>query len=188
MRKLKLQMQLSLDGYSARPDGALDWMVWEWDDALKDYGNAITAPNDLILLGRKTAEGFIPHWERVAANPQDPEHDFGRLMVDTPKIVFSRTLDTMEGTAVSVLHEASPDAIRKLKAQPGGDIIVYGGVDLVSGLLRKGLIDECHFFVNPVAIGKGMSIFNGLEKDLQLKLVDAKAFTCGVSVLMYRPV
>ena len=86
-----------------------------------------------------------------------------------------------------VLSDASPDAIHKLKGQPGGDIVVYGGVGFVSGLVRHGLIDEYHFFINPIAISKGMSIFNGLAQDLRLKLVDAKAYTCGISVLMYRP-
>ena len=75
----------------------------------------------------------------------------------------------------------------KAVEQAGGDIIVYGGARFVSGLLQHGLIDEYHLFLNPVAIGKGLSIFNGLEHDLKLKLADAKAFPCGVVVLVYRP-
>jgi len=187
MRKLKLQMQQSLDGFMARPNGDLDWMIWDWDEELKEYGNELTAPVDLILLGRKMSDGFLGHWSAVAANPEDPEHSFGRIMNDTPKIVFSRTLQTIEGNNTSLLKEASPEVIHELKAKPGGDIIVYGGANFVSGLFQQGLIDEFYLFINPVAIGKGLSIFNNLRQNRQLKLQHARAFSCGVAVLVYQP-
>ena len=180
-------MQLSLDGFMARPNGDLDWMTWDWDDELEAYGNELTAPVDLILLGRKTSEGFIPHWTSVAANPEDPEYAFGRIMNDTPKIVFSRTLQTIEGNNTSLLKEASPEVINELKSKPGGDIIVYGGAGFVSGLFQQGLIDEFHLFINPVAIGKGLSIFNTLPESRKLKLMHAQGFASGVAVLVYQP-
>ena len=67
MRKLKLQVQMSIDGYIAGPKGEMDWMVWDWDDELKQYVKAITDPVNCIVLGRKLAQGFIPHW---AAHPE----------------------------------------------------------------------------------------------------------------------
>ena len=67
MRKLKLQVQLTVDGYIAGPNGEMDWMVWYWDNELKQYVEEITEPVDCIVLGRKLAQGFIPHW---AANPE----------------------------------------------------------------------------------------------------------------------
>lgn len=181
-------MQLSLDGFVAGPNGELDWMTWNWDDELKAYVSGITEPVDLILLGRKTAEGFIPHWSSVAADPQNPEYTFGRKMNDTAKIVFSRTLETIEGNNTSLLSEASPAAINQLKQQPGGDIIVYGGAGFVSGLFRQGLIDEYHLFINPVALGAGKSIFSDLHETRHLKLQHAKGFASGVALLVYQPV
>ena len=77
MRKLKLQVQMSIDGYIAGPNGEMDWMEWDWDDKLKQYVGDITASVDCIILGRKLAEGFIPYWSAVAANPEDPEHSAG---------------------------------------------------------------------------------------------------------------
>src|SRR5882762_6387423 len=90
MRKLKLQVQLSVDGFNAGPKGELDWMTWDWDDRLKKYVADLTAPIDCILLGRKMTDGFVGHWENV--KPDDPSYAFARKMCDTPKIVFTKTL------------------------------------------------------------------------------------------------
>ncbi len=70
MRKLKLQVQMSVDGYIAGPNGEMDWMAWNWDDELNKYVTEITEPVDCIVLGRKLAQGFIPYWASVAANPE----------------------------------------------------------------------------------------------------------------------
>ena len=87
MRKLKLQMQTSVDGFVAGPNGEMDWMTWDWDDALKGHVDALTASVDCMLLGRKLAEGFIPaSAERLKAG--DPS---AAVFVETPKVVFSRT-------------------------------------------------------------------------------------------------
>jgi dihydrofolate reductase len=77
--------------------------------------------------------------------------------------------------------------INRLKSQEGKDIIAYGGATFVSELIRQGLIDEYHLFINPVAIGKGMTIFNTLEQKKDLRLVKATAFDCGIVVLYYEP-
>ena len=76
MRKVKLQMQVSLDGYVAGPNGEMDWMVWNWDDQLKDHVARLTESVDCIVLGRHLAEGFIPHWANAVANPMLEEGDF----------------------------------------------------------------------------------------------------------------
>src|SRR4030095_8157174 len=94
MRKLKLQMQLSLDAYVAGPNGEMDWMVWNWDEALMKYVTELTESVDQIILGRKLAEGFIPHWTAAKENPENPEHAFAWQMVDREKIVFTRTMET----------------------------------------------------------------------------------------------
>ncbi|SFE96491.1 Dihydrofolate reductase [Chitinophaga sp. CF118] len=185
MRKLKLQMQISVDGYVAGPNGEMDWMQWNWDEELNNYVIELTEPVDCILLGRKLAEGFIPAWAASIANPET-EDAGGHKMVDTHKIVFSKTLKSIEGKNVVVENGDMVEAVTALKKQPGKDIIVYGGSTFVSSLIQQGLIDEYHLFVNPAAIGKGMSIFNTLQSRLNLKLVTAKPFECGIVVLYYK--
>src|SRR5918997_5359674 len=127
MRKLKLQVQISIDGFIAGPHGEMDWMTFDWDDELKQYVTDLTEPVDCILLGRRLAEGFIPHWTAVAANPQNPEFTAGKKFTDTPKVVFTRTLDN-SGWDNTVLAKGDlVDEITKLKEQDGKDIIAYGG-------------------------------------------------------------
>ena len=90
MRKLKLQVQISVDGYIAEPNGEMDWMVWDWDEELKNYVRTITEPVDCIILGRKLAQGFIPHW---ASNPEQEGAD---KMNGSKKVVFTKTLHKPE--------------------------------------------------------------------------------------------
>jgi len=186
MRKVKLQMQLSLDGFVAGPKGEMDWMVWNWDEELKKYVSDLTEPVDCILLGRKMTEGFISHWKSVISNPNNPEFPFGKKMYDTLKVVFSKTLEKSEWDNTVLAKGDISEEIKRLKKQPGKDIIAYGGASFVSNLIKHGLIDEYHLFINPVAIGNGMTIFKGLENKLDLKLVNSESFDCGIVILYYQ--
>ncbi len=151
MRKLKLQVQMSVDGYIAGLNGEMDFMVWNWDAALNQYVTALTEPVDCIVLGRKLAEGFIPHWAGVAADPDSPEHSAGIKFTGTPKVVFTKTL-ARSGWDNTVLAKGNlVDEIADLKKRDGRDIIAYGGATFVSALIQHGLIDEYHLFVNPAA-------------------------------------
>src|SRR5205809_7542638 len=107
MRKLKLQMQITVDGFVAGPEGQLDWMTWDMDEKLIAFINHLTDTSDTILLGRKMTEGFIKYWEGVVANTSSPEHAFGRKMVETPKVVFTKTLARVEGQNVREIGRAS---------------------------------------------------------------------------------
>lgn len=185
MRKLKLQMQMTVDGYVGDVNGEMGWMIFNWDDGLKEYVTALTNPIDTIVLGKNLAEGFIPHWENVAANPDHPEFTAGQKFTDTPKVAFSKTLDKSPWNNTVLAKGDLVDEITKLKNQNGGDIITYGGATLVSDLIKHKLIDEFHLFVNPTAIGKGMTIFSSLENKQPLSLVKSTSFDCGIVVLHY---
>ncbi|MBE2248989.1 MAG: dihydrofolate reductase family protein [Myxococcus sp.] len=181
MRTLKLQTQVSLDGYMSGPNGEMDWMTFAWDDALKASVAALTKPVDTILLGRKLAQGFIPHW---AARPADEPAEAIEKMNGSRKVVFSKSLSTSPWANTVIAKGPLRDEVQALKAQPGGDLIAYGGGDFVSSLLAEQLVDEVHLFVSPVALGGGMKVFRGRTA---YQLVTATPYPCGVVELHYRP-
>jgi dihydrofolate reductase len=188
MRKLKLQVQMTVDGFMAGPNGEMDWVNPNWDDNLNRYVDDLTASVDLIVLGRVLAQGFIPYWASVAADVENPEQSSGKLFTETPKIVFTKTLDSAEWQNTALAKGLLVDEITRLKAKGGKDIIAYGGATFVSALIKSRLVDELNLFVNPVAIGSGMPIFAELESNLALQLVESKGFECGIVVLKYKSV
>ncbi len=185
MRKLKLQVQMSIDGFMAGPNGEMDWMNINWGDDINHYVANITEPIDTIVLGRILAEGFIPYWAGVAANRDNLEYLSGRKFTDTHKVVFSKTLEKSKWENTVLAKGDLVDEINKLKKQNGKDIMAYGGASFVSALIKNGLIDEYHLFINPTAIGNGMPIFKDLNVKQNLALVKSKSFDCGIVVLNY---
>jgi len=186
LRKLKLQVQMSVDGYIAGPNGEMDWLVWNWDDKLKEYVNGLTESVDTILLGRKMTEGFISYWSDVMTKPDDPWYAFAKRMIEIPKVVFTKTLNKSQWVNTDIATGDLTDEVNKLKRREGKDIIVYGGASFDSSLIKAGLIDEFHLFVNPAAIGNGMTIFKELNEMLKFTLAKL-TFDCGVVLLRYEP-
>jgi len=184
MRKLKLQAQLTVDGFVAGPDGQLDWMTFDMDEKLLAFINHLTDTSDTILLGRKMTEGFVKYWEHVTTQPKSPEYDFAQKMVGMPKVVFSKTVKKIEGKNVRVENGPLVEAVNRLKSQAGKDIVVYGGASFVSALIENRLIDELNLFINPVAIGKGLRIFSDRTP---LTLVGSVPYACGIVVNSYTP-
>lgn len=185
MRKLKLQVQTSIDGFIAGPSHEMNWLKLPWTEDLITYVRELTAPVDLVLLGKNLAEGFIPYWTEVSKNPSSPDFEGGVKFTTTPKIVFSKNLQASKWENTVVASGDLIEEISTLKNQSGSDIIAYGGAQFVASLIKNNLIDEYHIMINPTAIGKGMSIFNEISNDLQLKLVECKKFDCGIAVLKY---
>lgn len=184
MRKLKLQVQMSVDGFVGGPNGELDWMTLETSEDRIKFVNDLTDSSDTILLGRKMTPGFTGYWESVP--PESPEYDFAQKMVNTPKVVFSHTLDEANGKNVRLAKGNLDDEITRLKNQDGKDIIVYGGAEFVSNLIAGGHIDEFNFFVNPVIIHEGLRIFDLPAERQKLICKDTTAFDDGVVLLRYR--
>jgi len=188
MRKLKLQVQMTVDGFVAGPEGQLDW-IWikgKTDDP--EAGRRIIEladSCDTILLGRKMAAGFTDYWENVLDNePNSPFYDISKRMVNMRKIVFSHTQTTIEGRNIEVENSDLATAVQALKQQPGKDIIVYGGASFASALISLNLVDEYYLFINPVAIGKGLSIF---KEQKILKLDGSTSFANGKVLNKYLP-
>lgn len=185
MRKLKLQVQMSVDGFVAGPDGAMDWMVWNWDDALNHYVSELTKEVDTILMGRKMVDGFIKSWSAIAADPAHPEHTSGRKFIEMPKVVFSRTLQESSWPNTTIASAELSEEIQRLKQLDGGDMIAYGGARFVSSLIATALVNDYYFFVNPVIMGKGMPIFTTLTQQQPLTLIESIAFDCQIVLLHY---
>ncbi len=181
MRKLKLQVQITINGFIAGPNGEMDMFTWNWGEDIKNYVQALTDDVDTIVLGRKLAEGFIPYWQDVAQNDENPEQSSGKLFTDLPKIVFSKTIENSPWNNTTVSANLIND-IQSLKSQNGKDIIAYGGANFVSNLIQENLIDELHLFINPTALDAGLPIFLN-KTNLQLK--HSLAFECGIVVLCY---
>jgi len=185
MRKLKLQMQITVDGFVAGPEGQLDWMNFDMDDQLLRFINELTDSSDTILMGRKMTAGFVNYWENVVNNqPDSPEFPFAQKMVNIPKIVFSKTVQHMDGKNVRVENGDLVTAVNNLKKEEGKDMIVYGGASFVASLIKHNLIDELNLFINPTAIGNGLKIFS---ERTPLSLINSTAYTSGTVVNTFKP-
>ncbi|WP_343304639.1 dihydrofolate reductase family protein [Chitinophaga niabensis] len=190
MKKLKLQMQLSVDGFVSSANGkSSDWMVWDfgenwgWDKDLQEYHTSLTASIDCVLLSRKMAEGgFIDHWADMAINTNNPQSAFARNITNARKIVVTQKLERSRWNNTELAKGDLVTEVNNLKAQGGKDIIVYGGASFVSALIKERLIDEYHLVINPVILGSGLPIFNGRQ---DLTLIEARSFSKGMVVLVY---
>jgi dihydrofolate reductase len=182
MRKLKLQMNMTIDGFVGGVNGEQDWLERNQDsEFIKLYQKDIVDSADTLLLGRKMTDVFISHWESQYDNPNAV---FARKLVDISKIVFSKTITTITGKNVRVENGDLVTIINQLKREKGKDILVYGGASFVSSLVKHNLIDEYNFFIHRTAIGNGLKIFTDATK---LKLISSKSFECGVVANQYKP-
>jgi dihydrofolate reductase len=188
MRKLKLAMQMTVDGFVAGPNGENDWVFLpgKQDPAALQFTIDLAGSCDIILSGSKLANGWVDHWQNVADNqPDSPWNPFAKLMVNMRKIVFTRSHAEITGPNVEVESRDLATVVNELKNQQGKDILVYGGVEFVSSLVRENLIDEYYMIVNPVAIGSGLSIFK--ERKI-MQLESSVAYTNGKVLNKYVPV
>lgn len=175
MARLKLQMQVTVDGFDANGPGSdVDW------DEIKAYSRDLLDSGDTIVIGRKTAAEFIPYWDDAATKPDEPWHEVAHRISKARKIVFSKTLDRIDWNNTEIEKGGLADAINRLKNTNKKDIIVYGGTSFVASLIKEKLIDEFHLFVNPVALGKGEPIFGRLEDPLKLRLVNRSHTTAAL--------
>jgi dihydrofolate reductase len=187
MRKLKLQIQMTIDGFVAGPNGELDWM-WISGNDEEGFQKVIELADscDTILLGRKMTREFIDYWEDVLGNqPENPHYSLSKLMVSHRKIVFSHTETDIRGRNLETENGDLTIAVQALKKEPGKDIMVYGGANFASSLISRNLVDEYYIISNPVAIGNGLSIFKGRKI---LKLESSTPYKNGKILNIYLPV
>jgi len=188
MRKVILSTHVTLDGFACGPNGELDWHFENWNDEMEEYVNKQTENVDTILVGRVTYEGMAAHWPKVVHNPDARRKDieFAWLMNTLPKVVFSKTLKKAEWNNSRVVHNNISEEIFRLKRQPGNDMIMWGGVNIVQTFIQRRLIDEYNIWVAPVILGVGKPLFKDVQK-LDLILTQSVTFSNGVVLFTYVP-
>jgi dihydrofolate reductase len=185
MKKLILFLHLSLDGFAAGPNGEMDWIIV--NDEIFDYVGTLTAEADTGLYGRKTFEMMENYWPTAADQPNASKHDIehAQWYSKVDKIVISKTLAQKDQGNTKVISTNIPDEIRKIKQGNGKNIIVFGSPSTAQLLIQHNLADEYWLFINPVALGKGIALFNGIEDRIKLRLLTAKIFSSGVTAHHY---
>ncbi len=183
MRKLIYSMNPSLDGFIARRGGDIDWTVP--DDELFRFHVEQTRELGGHVLGRGLYETMV-YWETADQDPaaSEPILEFARIWQALPKVVFSRSLEAVEGNT-RLLRDGLGEEVARLKAQEGNDLGV-GGAGLAGACARLGLIDEYRLFISPVVLGGGTRFFPELEDQIDLELVQTQTFSSRVVYLRYR--
>jgi dihydrofolate reductase len=169
-------------------DGCCDHTKTIADDELHEHYTQLLRDVDLLAFGRKTYQLMVPYWPDVAKSQSETkaEIEFAQTFDSINKIVFSRSLDSAEGTNTRIVRTKLRDEILKLKQEQGKSILI-GGVAIPSQLIELGLVDEYHFVVQPIVAGEGRRLLEGmsLPEKLQLKLVESKIFRSGCVALHY---
>lgn len=178
MRKLFLQLLLSVDGYFDGPNQELDWFVH--DDEFFAYVDAMLGSIDGILLGRTTYEGFAAHW------PNSTQAEAARMNA-LPKFVASTTLSHATWSNTTIIADDVPNVVAQMKKEPGQDLAIFGSSILASTLASHGLIDEFRFFIVPVLLGRGKRFLDGLPDRLDLTLQGTRVSGSGVIANYYTP-
>jgi dihydrofolate reductase len=184
MRKLIYSMTVSLDGYIAGPDGAIDWTVP--DEELFLLHTQHVQETGVHLCGRRLYETMV-YWETAEESQLTAEHvKFAQIWKALPKVVFSTTLQSVVGNT-RLARDGVGEEVLRLKEQPGKDIAV-GGAGLAGACMKLELIDEWRLFVSPVLLGGGTPYFPTLEKGTDLELIETRTFDSHVAYLRYRRV
>jgi dihydrofolate reductase len=176
---------VSLDGFIAGPGGEIDWAAP--DEELHRFHNDQTRELGAHLCGRRLYEE-MRYWDTADDGPSAADHtrEFARIWKRLPKIVFSNTLESVEGNA-RLASDGVAEEVARLKAGPGGDVAV-GGAGLASELTRLGLIDEYRLFVSPVVLGGGTPYLPPVDQRIDLELLETRTFGSRVVYLRYRRV
>jgi dihydrofolate reductase len=179
MRKIVASLFVSLDGVVESPQ---EWHFPYFNDEMGEAVGAQIAATDTMLLGRRTYEEFAAYWPH-----QGSEVELADQMNDTPKLVVSTTLKSLEWQNSTLIQGDVAQELRRLKEQPGKNLGVTGSATLVRSLLRDRLLDELRLLVHPIVVGKGKRLFEEEREPVPLKLLDSKTFSTGVVYLTYGP-
>ena len=185
MRKLVLFVHVSLDGFVAGPNGEMNWI--HADDEIFEYAGKRIEKTDAALYGRVTYQMMEDYWPKAADKPNASNHDiehsgwYNRV----EKIILSKTLQSLDKANTKVIGTDLQTEISKIKQSKGSEILIFGSPSAAHALMEHDLIDDYWLFVNPVLIGKGISLFKNIGSKQKLKMTGYKAFSSGVICLQY---
>jgi dihydrofolate reductase len=183
MGKLIYAMNVSLDGFVETPDHSLDWATV--DEELHFWFNEQARNVDASIYGRRMYELMADYWPTAADDPGShaAEVEYAGIWRETPKVVFSRSLESVNWNSRLVRGEVAPE-FAALRDEFDGDMDI-GGATLAASFIRAGLVDEFRLLVHPVALGVGTPFWPELDQPLQLRLIDSRRFESGVTYLGY---
>jgi len=183
MRKIIFFMLTSLDGYFEGPNQDINWH--NVDDEFNQFAIQQTGEFGVLLFGRVTYELMAGYWPTETAKRDDPI--VAELMNSLPKIVFSKTLERVDWENTSLVKDNFAETVSTLKKEMGKDIAIFGSSDLTVTLMEQGLVDEYRVMVNPIVLGNGKLLFQGIKGSVNLKLIKTKIFKSGNVLLYYQP-
>lgn len=183
MGRLTYLMNVSLDGFVAAPDGALDWATV--DEELHAWFNERTRALDAEIYGRRLYELMAAHWPTAGSDPASGpvEREYAAIWNALPKVVFSRTLERVEWNSRLVRGDVGEELDRLHTEFPGN--LSVGGPTLAAEFIRRGLVDEYGLVVHPVVLGSGLPYFPPLDAPIPLRLVERREFGSGAVHLRY---
>jgi dihydrofolate reductase len=180
MRRLILQMGVSVDGFVAARDGSHPWGYEREDPAIKRWKLDSVRAAGAHLMGRVTYQDMAAYWPTSTS-------EYAAPMNEIPKVVFSRTLEDAGWAETRIASGDLGEEIVAIKREAGNDVIAHGGATFAQALSRLGLVDEYRLNIQPAALGAGMPLFGDLPAPLHLELVEAHASTTGTAIHVYRP-
>lgn len=187
MRKLLVFNHVSLDGYFVDMNGDMSWAKADHQDAeWNEFVSGNAGGGGTMIFGRITYELMASFWPTPFAIENMPAVAEG--MNRMPKILFSRTLNEASWNNTKLVKGNIAAEMRKLKQEPGDGMVIMGSGTIISQFAQEGLIDEYQIVVNPIALGKGRTMFEGIEEKLNLKLITSRAFRNGNVLLSYEPI
>ncbi len=184
MRKLSVYNSVTLDGYFTGANGDISWAHRE-DPEFHEFVEDNARGGGELLFGRITYEIMVSYWPTPLAIKNDPV--VAARMNDLPKVVFSRTLEKASWKNTKLVKDGMAAAVRKMKNEPGKDMVIFGSGTIVAQLAAEWLIDEYQIVLTPVVLGAGRTMFDGIEEKLDLKLTKSRTFKNGNVFLCYEP-
>src|SRR5579872_1677159 len=186
MSKLIVFNHCSVDGYIADANGDMSWAKPAADDAEWDaFVVQNTTGSGTLLFGRVTYDMMRSYWPTPLAAQQMPA--IAARMNNFRKVVFSRTLTSATWQNTTLVKEDLAAAVRKRKQEPNQGMVILGSASIVAQLAQEKLIDEYQVVVNPVALGSGKTMFQGITSPLRLRLLNSRPFKNGKVLLTYAP-
>lgn len=178
-------MHISLDGFVAGPKGEMNWI--KVDEEIFDHVGKRIGQTDTALYGRVTYQMMESYWPNAGNKPQASKHDIehSQWYNKAHKIVLSKTLKEEGVTNTTIVRDNLTDRVNEIKQQSGGDILVFGSPSATHALIQLNLIDGYWLFVNPIILGQGIPLFEGVKEKTKLKLLNSQQFNSGVTELNY---